>query len=124
MLSAISATRLAIRLAMMAYAEVTPLAGVSPPATEAAFGALGAGARVAAARGFCADGKPLARGTPLGLAAPFGRGAPLTRAAWGGTAAMRVVVGFVYVGGIRQDVDILCGVREVVRSQETRKFDD
>lgn len=76
MLSAISATRLAIRLAMMAYAEVTPLTGVSPPATDAALGALGA-----CARGFCAEGVPLARGTPLGLAVPFVRGAPLTRAA-------------------------------------------
>lgn len=50
MLSAISATRFAILLAMMAYADVTPpppVAGLSP-ATDAALGATPFGARLAA----------------------------------------------------------------------------
>jgi len=84
-LSAISATRLAIRLAMIAYAEVTPLEGLSP-ATDAALGARGAGARVGVGRGLLAAGPPFARGTPLGFCAPFVRWTPLVRA--GGTAAI------------------------------------
>lgn len=82
MLSAISATRLAMRFAMIAYAEVTPVPGVSPPATDAALGARGAGAR-GVARGLAA-GVPFA----LGLLAPFVRWTPLIRAADGGTAAI------------------------------------
>jgi len=86
MLSAISATRFAMRFAMIAYAEVTPLTGVSPE-TDAALGALGAGGREAVARGFEA-GTPFARGAPFVRAAPFVRWTPLVRAADGGTAAI------------------------------------
>jgi len=66
---------------MIAYAEVTPLAGFSPPATEAAFGA-----RAGAGRGFTAV--PFVRGGPFGRAVPFARWTPFVRA---GAAAMAEV---------------------------------
>ena len=76
MLSAISATRFAIRFAMMEYADVTPPC-CSPPATEAALGAgalraaLGGG-REAAPGGFLAG----ARAAAAFLGTPFNCGAP------------------------------------------------
>lgn len=80
MLSAISATLLAILEAMMAYAPPTPFAYESPPATEAALFWTG--------RAFCAGLVPLGvalltgalEGAAFLVAMPFILGAPLT---WG-----------------------------------------
>lgn len=80
MLSAISATLLAILEAMIAYAPPTPFAYESPPATEAALFCTG--------RAFCAGLVPLGvalftgalEGAAFLVAMPFVLGAPLT---WG-----------------------------------------
>lgn len=74
MLSAISATRFAILLAMMAYAEVTPPTGASP--WDEMLFALAAG-RAAPAR---AAAVPFALGAPFARGAPFVRDTPLVRA--------------------------------------------